>query len=220
MLLEELDLRRPTSPDYVDFDLPAVTNKDTAAAVHTLHQSPSHEHLGTGAYAYVTARKGDQHHDVVTRTSTVNDPTLKYLNVVAGQSNNPYFPRVKRIAKDGNVASAIIERLVPYDRLIDNELLISSLHQMMFSTPPSPKKEASKSIVSNIKRALQSGDTQHIRDENLKKAVALIHTIGQQNGLSIDLHFNNIMWRITGKMPQLVITDPFDSDDIHPDDSY
>lgn len=119
-----------------------------------------------------------------------------------------------------------MERLVEIEdpRFLDVNLLKSLYEQMFYGSIPSIRSRQTQEdkdavlannilleIVHNIKRALRADDPSaliKIKDPDLKNAIRYIKTAAARFSSYVDLHPGNVMWRITGTRPQLVITDP------------
>jgi len=148
------------------------------------------------------------------------DGYLTYLNAIHNlNSDNPYFPRIHdlKIMKDKNgklTYRANIERLVSFynDKIFDNDELMRSLYDDMFIkelSDPYGDADAGKMIHVKLDRITNyRSPISDIKDPELKEALQLIFQIKNEGGFVIDLHGGNIMWRITGTRPQLVILDP------------
>lgn len=124
--------------------------------------------------------------------------------------NNPYFPVIHDLKiyhddKDNLQFNVKMERLFRFQNLkiYDNEDLINSLKEMMFGS-------TDESIHTYLVEYLYSEGTEgFIKDKKLKQALDMIIRLKINNDeINYDLHKGNLMWRITGNMPQLVITDP------------
>lgn len=150
------------------------------------------------------------------------DGYLSYLKAIQdikhSGNNNPYFPRIHdlktiRDKHTEHISYRVnMEKLVPFksDKIIYNDDLMRSLYSDMFNDQ---YDENPLSIPSNIEIACYS-NTWNIKDPDLLEVIKLIQEIKARsdrdldNGFGIDLHEGNMMWRITGTRPQLVITDP------------
>lgn len=180
----------------------------------------SHKFVNAGSNAYVS--KIDTPHDMdrVSRTSSDTDGGTVYLKYVYNHpelSNNPFFPKVLGNNTTGSVVTYQIERLVEAEVLSDNEYLMESLWNLYF-TVPYPPKDHYKSRVDQISSVIADVAKKYkldivIKNKQLLSAIKVIQSISvQRNGHDklndIDIHTDNIMWRMVGTMPQLVITDP------------
>lgn len=147
-----------------------------------------------------------------------NDGYLSYINMVrefqeAG-GYNPFFPVVKKLKiykeKEGLYYIADIEKLYPLktSKIIDNKELMSSLKEQWFNTEEFEWMEDANigSVFLYVFDLPYPDDA--IKDQNLKSALKMIDKLRKQGDFSVDMGSENIMWRITGTMPQLVITDP------------
>lgn len=146
------------------------------------------------------------------------DGWLAYMRAVhtAQQSGvrNPYFPVMDdlRIRKDPNGVlsyTANLHKLIPFkaEKIASNTLLMKSTYERMFGEECPSKDWAD--ILDSITANLQL--SRSLSDPNLKNAMNMIGSIidsSGENSLMKDIHAGNVMWRITGTMPQLVIVDP------------
>lgn len=143
------------------------------------------------------------------------EPNDDYSDVDSNEQKSQMFGRVE------------MERLVKIDRpeLLDVDLLKSLYEQMFYDSIPGfhkYKKSQGKTnvlsaemilsqIIMNIRQAIRLSDPNYlikIKDPDLKNAIRYIKTAATRFGNYVDLHEGNIMWRITGTRPQLVIVDP------------
>lgn len=137
------------------------------------------------------------------------DGYLSYIKAVydyeqkGGQ--NPYFPRIHnlKIYKNNGKISyrANIEKLIKYADLNDKLTLMSLSEHMFFVVTPQ--------IAVVIELAIETGIYNNIKDEKLIEAIKMIRKIiDSYEPFYNDATSYNLMWRITGNMPQLVILDP------------
>ncbi len=149
-----------------------------------------------------------------------NDGYLTYLKAVQNYNKerkpNPYFPVVHdlKIFKDtdGKIHyRANLEKLIPYtsSKIIENKDLIESLYERMFGETINYNPDTFDVNIIRLKLIRGLDNPMIIADPQLRAALALINEILESNPRFIeDLHTNNLMWRITGTMPQLVLLDP------------
>jgi hypothetical protein len=190
-----------------------------ADEVKKARSMPDHEKMGTGKNAYVYRNNNPHQLDNVTRISSTLDGSVVYLKSVMRDSslhNNPFFPRVLGMDKTPkDISSFKLERLYESSNTRitgdDKELFILSAWERYFTVPPpvSRKYPVVSEMVEVINDVCHGDDVNIIRDTDLAEAIAYIQKLVKANpSLLIDLHDGNVMWRITGNMPQLVITDP------------
>lgn len=148
-----------------------------------------------------------------------NDGYLAYLHAIHTSGiKNPYFPRIYdlKILKgaDGALSyRANIEKLVAFnsEKIVDNDDLMASLYDDMFNEETTYYKDygPGAGIKFTLDNISTSGKLGIVKDPDLLEALRLIDTVVKSNKLFVaDLHSGNIMWRITGSRPQLVIVDP------------
>lgn len=148
------------------------------------------------------------------------DGFLSYIRAVHEYNErgkyNPYFPvihnlKIRKDEADRLTYSADMERLHEYEskKIMGNYDLMISLYDRMFKKPWDPKwafDYMPREILSQLSSGLRSNN---IADPKLLDALYLIRNIIKTGlNFNLDLHSGNLMWRITGNMPQLVILDP------------
>ena len=139
-------------------------------------------------------------------------------------SDNPYFPVIHdlKIMKgpDNKLHYRVnMEKLIPFlsPKVLGNEDLMSSLCDNMFGKDIKNKEDYEDSselaeiygdlIRYELRRGLKNAGA--VKDEDLREALLVIKDVMNDNPrFTEDLHSGNIMWRITGHIPQLVLVDP------------
>lgn len=218
MKLSEIYTLKPTNPrdTTLDFEINQMTPQ-LKQRVAQARSEPSHSRVGTGANAYVYKHNTPTDMDYVIRLSDTRDSAARYLKALKERPDlrkNPYLPRVLKITQLDNATVSIkVERLVPFDtpELVQNELMLRSILERITSEDVSHTTPASLSyeIVDIIERGIFYGpNIAHITDNELADAVKFIRMIKDTTKSKADIHIGNIMWRMTGSMPQIVITDP------------
>lgn len=185
---------------------PSMTN-----SVADKRQEHDHAFVGAGSNAYVHKHDNPHSLDYVHRTAAARDACTIYLDYISEHPelhNNPFFPRVHKKIGEGSHVTHQLERLVPFNTnsIISNEKLLAALCERWFNEVVD-ETAAVESILYYIEFALY-GHTEYIKDKHLLNAVNVIRHIQKEYGGEVDLHCDNVMWRITGKTPELVITDP------------
>jgi hypothetical protein len=173
-------------------------------------------------------RKGDDEGYHAYAQFLIDNPKLK---------SNPYFPKIHAVDKydDTEIAEYTIEHLYPFNSpKIGHEDMLMAVCRKMF-TPKAVDEvkemaeedrdrykhmDPSNHIFNAIARTISgcvAMDTRfternlatHIKDPKLAEAIRVISQVMASNRRAgKDMHAGNYMWRITGTMPQLVITDP------------
>lgn len=189
-----------------------------------------HDNIGQGAFSKVkkfnspkrlnqvkkTGRAANFTGGKLTDTNQETDGYLSYIKMVSKNPNNPYFPKVHKLqvkkGPDGKIYyDADLEKLLPYNtpKIIDNYDLMNSLKEYMFDFSKSINSMLEEYSLADL-MSYSLNNPQIIRDQNLDDALEKIREIiSNSNGLlGDDVSYQNMMWRITGNMPQLVITDP------------
>lgn len=226
-LFELLD---PDAWDKEGLDAPYLKREGPKSVVKAAErlraEEPDHKYVDSGSYAYVSRRDTPHDMDHVIRLSPKKDASAMYLKAVyeAGLHNNPFLPRLlARPKTSGNVQTAQIERLVPFrtPKIMDNRELMLSLWEQWFTNRPTERiqnnidseleqwtHEFSEETSGFMNDYISRGSNKYIKDQDLKDALDFIVALRKKHQLLEDLHPGNLMWRITGNMPQLVITDP------------
>lgn len=185
--------------------------------------SDGHNYVGSGGQAYVTQKDSQHELDRIRRISdSKRDLTVAYMAVINANpeiQKNPYFPRVLKASHDADakVADFEIEKLYPLNspKIASNEQLIKSLWERWFKPDAvAYVREHWASLVAHtIENAIRTDSAlEKIADEQLAEAIMIIRRMMAQMNIrpnSLDIHSANLMWRMTGTMPQLVITDPW-----------
>lgn len=144
------------------------------------------------------------------------DGFLIYMKTIQGQEN-PYYPTMYdlRVIREPNGAlsyRANMHKLSPFfsEKIYLNDDLMTSLYDDMFYgrdygyfDPTDPG--------GSLKYTLEDQCIvmpEIIKDPDLKIAIDTIVKISQEHNFMIDLHSGNILWRITGTRPQLILYDP------------
>lgn len=193
-------------------------------AINDRHDSNKREFKGRGAYAYVDQDKSDHELDNVNRvTSSGNmDGGKVYhqtLFKIQHKINNPFFPKI--FSDPGRTDSAIaneykMEKLYPLtsDKIMSHPSQFQQLLIQLFGQQAAideadvPDSMHNRGVL--LADWLSEALLHHVevRDPQLAEALEIIRSIARRNNLHADLHPGNLMWRMTGTRPQLVITDP------------
>lgn len=221
--------------ELIDFT-PRITSKPSVRRADVVSKLNNYDFKGSGSFGSTYAVPSHKRLNQITKIGKVgymdkeftakhaSEPTqdgyLAYLNEIykleQDGNRNPYFPVIHdlKIFKDNNGKLSYnlnMERLHDFAKssIISNTDLLRSLSENMFEwVPDDVLGFDSNYIIQTIKRAATTGRNENIADTQLQQALQLIHQIHVNTGRLIDLHSGNFMWRITGTMPQLVITDP------------
>ena len=199
------------------------SNKRMKPVADEVSKDPDHEFVGAGLNAYVHRTNNPHSLDRVHRTSAENEGTNIYLEFIRTHPrlhNNPWFPKVKGSQRRSNGAVTIdIERLVPFDTpgLGDNVELLTSVWERYIPTRAIPERPDDM-IDEDFARRLAWRLLDHIEfsiktgrgsdDPSLRQVHTIITHIRDTHDMLVDIHAENVMWRLTSVGPQLVITDP------------
>ena len=190
------------------------------------HEVVKHSSAATGDKA--SGREPDLYSDY--------DEGFKYYAeaILADNSaaSNPYFPRIRAYNINNKEHKYIIETLQPLDSIIhwvdpeeDSEefkhqiSIVDSLGKRIFSNweaithyrhNNTGATKLLSTIIECIGYACNGSYDSSIKDANLIQAISLIRDIKSKNRtLIVDIHKENLMFRMTRNGVQLVITDPF-----------
>ena len=169
--------------------------------------------VGAGAAAYVHAPTDERQLNKVHRVTHQGEATAVYLNKIAKSriaSANPFFPKVYATRTKSGTVTHTIERLVPFNTIAKNTELLESLREQYFDRDLM-YRAAPEDFVNAIRLVFRKPE--YAKDPMLKQAVEFIIHLKQElkdrgQEATVDIHVGNIMWRLTGNIPQLVITDP------------
>jgi len=150
------------------------------------------------------------------------DGYLSYLSAVYDREQkghgNPYFPVIHDLdimrGPDKKLHYNIkLEKLVPFysAKLVGNLDLMASLYEHMFGELEREDYRTGEAVANVILVVLNHAFSvpSTVKDPDLLDSIKLVNSVIKTNSdFRLDLHSNNVMWRITGTMPQLVILDP------------
>ena len=152
---------------------------------------------------------------------------------------NPYLPRIEAITDGDDTREYKLERLVPFDspkvghlailkavmaRMFTDEAIDKIKQRANDALVRYPQTPYSRHLMNAIARTIAIGVedpddmlqpnymSQYIKDPALVKAMQAVASLLSNEGVYKDMHGSNFMWRMTGTMPQLVITDPLFQD--------
>lgn len=190
--------------------------------VNDISTQPEHKFVGAGINAYVHRTDNQHSLDQVHRTAKPNEGTTLYLDFLRTHPklyNNTFFPRVKGVRSlHSNTTTMDIERLKPFNTpgLGDNVELLLSLWERYYKwrVPIQLKGESDSNyrfdiqwkFLHNLNDVIKYGSG--TADPQLTQAYKIIDHLRSKHDQVIDIHSGNVMWRLTGVGPQLVITDP------------
>lgn len=194
-------------------DMPSAMTPQMQAAVKLRNQDPTLTRLGNGASAIVVQSKSPHQMDNVERLSSGEDGTSAYLQAIANVPavhDNPFLPKVRSVRRAEGVMSVVAERLHPYDsKKLFTQPLIQAVWEQITSEPfPTDPAEQMVCIDALIETSIFKGVNKYVHNEQFKQAIEFIRAVRKRFGGYPDIHEGNLMWRMTGTMPQLVITDP------------
>jgi hypothetical protein len=184
------------------------------AAIDVRRKKPNHKFVGAGANAYVGKTDDEHNMDSVERTAPDHEPGVVYMQWIQAHPNlrnNPFFPRV--LSRDSespqHMPTYHIERLVHMtDKHFDHPDMVAALWSEYIASPP-PDNPTASMLAQKIEQIVLSKRIADFRDPMLRAAVVQLITFAEEHEYQLDLHSGNMMLRVTGKMPQLVFSDPF-----------
>jgi hypothetical protein len=181
--------------------------------------------LGKGQFATVHKDDDDPHqyNQVIRTTTGGKDGGVRWHEAISTNpqiQNNPFIPKVYKVSKQGEQYTSEIQHLYPLDspKIAGNQLLMQTLWNEYFNpvystfprtrTPSTFAKALSREITLCYWENGYKINPDTPLGHKLRQAIEFIKLVqhGKENGM--DAHEGNLMWRITGTMPQLVITDP------------
>lgn len=184
--------------------------------------------VGNGHFAQVTQHDSPKRLNQVNKVGTAGqvggkgpdprprveeDGYLSYLKMVQDDtSQNPFFPRIHdlKIRKDpetGNLTYNVkLEKLFSFDKIYDNPELVSSMREHLFNVENERVEHYSLSTL--IYAACNDSDYDLVKDPQFLEAIKKIDAIATRYHHAWDIGPGNVMWRMTGTMPQLVLSDP------------
>jgi hypothetical protein len=114
------------------------------------------------------------------------------------------------VKREGDLVSVISERLYPYDsKLLFTQKLLEATWERITSDPfPEDVHAQMDALEMMIEQAIHQGVSAEVHNDDFKQAIEFIRNVRRTSGGYPDIHAGNLMWRMTGTMPQLVITDP------------
>lgn len=215
--------------ELIDFT-PKISNIDKAAYSNRVFKGAPPTKTDAGHFARVTQHDSPKRLNQVNKVGTAGkigynmpiprtevdqDGYLSYLKMVSDDTTqNSYFPRIDdlKIRKDpetGNLTYNVkMEKLQPYDRIFDNLKLYDAIKERLFGKYGEIPDQDEITLWSLISTATDGGKHHIIKDGELLDAVEKIDKVSKKHGHNWDLGTKNMMWRVTGNMPQLVFTDP------------
>jgi hypothetical protein len=159
---------------------------------------------------------------------------IEFLQARPKLRSNPYLPRIHGVTGKDGVIQYDVERLHPFDteKIASVEVLLAVAerafvdstvrrmrHEAENNTEYDAIEDLRSDIVHNIRGLIGRGNgsnidrmvmlKENVKDPMLIQAIQVITYLLKYNQQRVnDVHQGNVMWRITGTMPQLVITDP------------
>lgn len=197
---------------YLSDKLERSKDKLFRKAINSARERPDHEYVGSGSNAYVGRSTSPHEMDNVERISTEQDGNAIFLAAIHDTPQiqaNPFLPRVRARRTVDGFAFIVVERLQPFtsERIMHEEWFSSWWEQHMLIPLGDHYYPDLESI---FYEAIEHEDVARktIRDPQLHQALKFIRAVSERFTLTVDIHDANMMWRVTGTMPQLVFTDP------------
>lgn len=183
---------------------------------NTIKNDPSHRFVGAGSNAYVSKKDNPQHMDYVQRTSAANDGGAAYQIAIYNNKQiqtNHYAPRILSIDNpNSNYPTINLEPLVEFRKLSTNEQVLQHYLNKIFvdgSVTLTQIPALPQHLISLLGQAIQSRG-ENVKDPQMLQLIDFIYQVqkNNQDKFFIDIHDDNVMWRLTANGPQLVIIDP------------
>jgi len=173
---------------------------------------------GVGMFANVRQHPKDPH--MVQKCQKMTDDTKSdaypiFVRVLldSDQKENPFFPRIYSVKRYSDADEATLHKF-EMEKLIEGNVLrpkqIVSIAEILFDEEFNEDyKITTVTILAQAIRSLCKAPylLAHVNDNNLKSAIVFINRL-VKNGLQLDMHDKNIMFRRAAHGIQLVITDP------------
>lgn len=179
-------------------------------------QQPSRKHLGSGLFSYVDQDQSPHEMDNVSRIhSDPNDGGLLWYSIIANNpmlASNPYFPRVKSKTNSGGYPEFVVEKLHSLEVFRGNSEVLRFMLEQALGSYPGPEHIPEVTIakfVNTIREYVVMGLDDPEASPQFQQVVDLLQDIVNGEGnYAFDIHTGNLMVRITGSAPQLVVGDP------------
>lgn len=176
---------------------------------------PNRKHLGSGLFSYVDQDQSPHEMDNVSRVhSDPNDGSLAWYSIIADNpqlSSNPYLPKVRAKVKAGDYPEFVVEKLYPMSTFKYNSPILRSILSRALGDYPGPEfipTVTGGAFIQAIREYIVMGLQDPDADPQFQQMVDLLQNIVKNSNYRFDIHYGNIMFRITGNVPQLVIVDP------------
>jgi len=199
---------------------------DRVEALHKAAKTDPTKHVkGAGTMAFVYQHNDDHQLDRVERISLSADPHTAFMQfIIDNNVKNPYLPRCFGKSDSNGIVQSTMERLVPFANpnvatveLVRN--LCGKWFQYHISHPLETQMdenttqfECAEYISNIIHDAITSDPDDLIQDPVLLEAIKIIRIVMKSSRSFVaDITSENIMWRIAGGVPHLVITDPINT---------
>lgn len=148
------------------------------------------------------------------------DGYLSYITMVnefqKSGGQNPFFPNINKLKiyrdDEGLHYTINLEKLydIKTPKIFNNHELMNSMKEELLNVEEFKWME-DINLASCFLYVTDMPTRDMIdaaKDESLKEALKLIDDVKRKHGLEWDLGPQNVMWRMTGTRPQVVITDP------------
>jgi hypothetical protein len=177
------------------------------------------EELGSGQTARVFKSEDP---NTVTRLTYVrgkNDPYLQFIRLIQKHSDNPYFPRIydARLYPSPEHGRYVYRLMLNMERLVPvrDERTIDAAEGILrrIGVLP-PDQDLRKPWLKSLFRDKRQEMIANSKDPKFVEALKLLDPLLTKFG--VDLHNKNIMLRLTGAGPQLVLLDPLVPKYTHP----
>lgn len=216
--------------EIIDFK-PRMSNIDRKEYSNRVNKGATPTNVDLGHFARVTQHKAPKRVDQVNKIGTAGkvgydlpiprteideDGYLSYLRMtLTDKTDNPFFPvihdlKIRKHPKTGVLTYNVkMEKLAPFDDIFKDEELLGVVKNKLFG----------RYIISGddplyiefwnmVIQATDGGKHRVAKDPELLYAIQKIDDVAHRYEHHWDMGMQNMMWRRSGDIPQLVFTDP------------
>ena len=148
-----------------------------------------------GSGGYGTVYQHPTHKDVVVKVWDSTDYGYEsWIKFCLKSVDNPLVPKIYHHSKHGEFNITMLEKLKPLDEVDFWDTSWNKHLSPHFDFEPNTKFCAAWELKA--------------KHEHSKQILKFLHCSTRNGVTALDLHDENVMWRVKGKKRQLVITDP------------
>lgn len=208
----------------VDLDDDQVWNDDHKERFYPEYQDkldahrkeyPNRKFIGAGAFSYIDQDQSPHEMDNVHRTHTeeLDGGTLWYQMIIntPNASSNPFLPRVISKGRSNGFPTFQVEKLYPLSKISNDQHILDVFMRQVFGTT-NPEVKSNWDFSEMIFSAVDQTSGIKLTPQFQRVASMINRLMDLHPDLGLDIHAGNLMVRITGNMPQLVVVDPLVND--------